>query len=91
MSDRAGSRRIAATVIRIAAGTKNRPIEAAATTQHANSRTAAMIHAPRRGTRMGISARTTGTDTTKRIHEPLTESPVADPQLVPPASVEHEV
>jgi len=84
------SRRTAAIVIRIAPGTKNRPIEAAPITQHAHRSTAETIRAPRARTMIGRSERRTGTETTTTILEPLTEYPVALPHRVtPPATAEH--
>ena len=92
MTDRAGSRRIAATVIRIAAGTKNRPIEKKPTRQQAHISAAATTVARRVGRRTATSEIATGTDATNRIHQPLMENPVAYPhRIVPGVSAMHEL
>ncbi len=67
----AGSCRAAAIVIRIAAGTKNIPTENAPTTQPIHSTTAEMIAAFLWRTKTGMSATSTGTDTTTSTHAPL--------------------
>jgi hypothetical protein len=92
VSDRTGSRLIAAIVIKIAAGTKNRPIEKKPTRQHAHSSAAATTAARRVGRRTATSEIATGTDETNKIHHPLTENPVAYPhRIVPGTSAVHEV
>jgi hypothetical protein len=76
--------RNAATVIRIAAGTKKRPIENPAIRQQSPSSTAETTAARRVVRRTGRSEIATGIDAMNRIHHPLTANPVADPH-VPPA------
>jgi hypothetical protein len=83
------SRRIAATVIKIAAGTKNDPIERIAIKQHAHRRTAATTAARREGRTTAIRETTTGIDETNRIHEPLTANPEVVPHRSMSPSLEH--